>query len=50
MREYLTDALIKKNVYKSSDWGGRPLARGVCNKIYRRRKAYPNYLTATKNN
>lgn len=22
MREDLTDALIKKNVYKSSDWGG----------------------------
>lgn len=50
MREYLTDALIKKMSIKAAIGGGRPLARGVCNKIYRRQKAYPNYLTATKNN
>lgn len=52
MREYLTDALILKMSIKAAIFfgGGRPLARGVCNKIYRRRKAYPNYLTATKNN
>ena len=49
MREDLTDALILKMSIKAAI-GGRPLARGVCNIIYRRRKAYPNYLTATKNN